>query len=209
MKECRTWRTEIYDIGQTECRRQRRDKRCGRRGSPSLPSAGYGAYTPHPGHAPKGGSHGRSDTDSSFVSLDAWYQYNIQYLKNYDSPILHQKIDVFKYIEEEEKKEINKEYWENGETPEWYNAIGKEYAIKFAKVDEFGDVVDPHFYDAISFEDPELDYDFYNEEIIERKRMQNPMEIIPQDNMRFALVNIMCYILTSVINLYMIEFKCK
>ena len=147
-----------------------------------------------------------SDTDSSFVSLDAWYQYNIQYLKNYDSPILHQKIDVFKYIEEEEKKEINKEYWENGETPEWYNAIGKEYAIKFAKVDEFGDVVDPHFYDAISFEDPELDYDFYNEEIIERKRMQNPMEIIPQDNMRFALVNIMCYILTSVINLYMIEF---
>lgn len=145
-----------------------------------------------------------SDTDSSFVSLDAWYHYNIEYLKNYDSPILHQRIDLFKYIEEEEKKGINKDYWE--ETPEWYNAIGKEYAIKFAKVDEFGDVVDPHINDAIFFEEPEYDYDFYNEEIIEKKRMQNPLISIPQDNMRFALVNIMCYILTSVINLYMIEF---
>lgn len=145
-----------------------------------------------------------SDTDSSFVSLDAWYHYNIEYLKNYDSPILHQRIDLFKYIEEEEKKDINKDYW--NETPEWYNAIGKEYAIKFAKVDEFGDVVDSHINDAIFFEEPEYDYDFYNEEIIEKKRMQNPLISIPQDNMRFALVNIMCYILTSVINLYMIEF---
>ena len=145
-----------------------------------------------------------SDTDSSFVSLDAWYHYNIEYLKNYDSPILHQRIDLFKYIEEEEKKGINKDYWE--ETPKWYNAIGKEYAIKFAKVDEFGDVVDSHINDAIFFEEPEYDYDFYNEEIIEKKRMQNPLISIPQDNMRFALVNIMCYILTSVINLYMIEF---
>ena len=61
-----------------------------------------------------------SDTDSSFISLDAWYNYNIQYLKDYDCPIMHQQIDVYKFLEEEKKR---KDYfWADTETPEWYNA---------------------------------------------------------------------------------------
>ena len=129
-----------------------------------------------------------SDTDSSFVSLDAWYNYNLQYLQNYDCPIIHQQLDVYQMLEEE-----------------FDDITNHEMGIHFAKRDEFGDI-DISERQAIEFVDCEKDYDFYNEEIIEKKRMINPLKIIPQDNMKYALVNIMCYILSTVINLYMIDF---
>lgn len=146
-----------------------------------------------------------SDTDSSFVSLDAWYQYNIEYLKDYDCPIIHQQLDVYQMLEAEKK---NKDYWwKDTETPEWYSAYdNKSMAVKFLNVDDFGDIVEKSELEAIEFLDNEKDYDFYNEDIIERKRMIDVTKIIPQDNMKFALINIMCYILSDVINLYMIDF---
>lgn len=145
-----------------------------------------------------------SDTDSSFVSLDAWYHYNLEYLKDYDCPILHQQIDVFKALEKEQK---SKDYWwQDTETPEWYNAINKSMALEFLETDEFGDVKDKSKYEALEFLDNVKDFDFYKEDIIEKKRLIDPLKIIPQDNMKFALINIMCYILSTVINLYMIDF---
>lgn len=144
-----------------------------------------------------------SDTDSSFVSLDAWYRYNIAYLKDYDCPILHQQIDVYKMLEAEKKKEDY--WWKDGETPEWYSAYDKTAAVSFLKTDDFGDV-DPKELQAIEFLDNKKDYDFYNDEIIEQKRLIDATKIIPQDNMKFALINIMCYVLSTVINLYMIDF---
>lgn len=143
-----------------------------------------------------------SDTDSSFVSLDAWYQYNMAYLKDYDSPILHQKIDLFMKLEKEKKSD----YWKDKEIPEWYNAINKTEVIEFLDTDEFGDLKDPSRLNGIEFLDNEKDYDFYNQEIIEKKRLIDALEIIPQDNLKFALINIMCYILSTIINLYMIDF---
>ena len=145
-----------------------------------------------------------SDTDSSFVSLDAWYRYNIAYLSQYDCPIIHQQIDVFKYIEEEEKKDDY--WWKDKETPEWFNACDKSLAIRYMATDEFGDIKDQKELQAIEYLEDKLDYDFYNQEIIEQKRAIDVTKIIPQDNMKFALVNIMCYILSSVINLYMLDF---
>ena len=145
-----------------------------------------------------------SDTDSSFVSLDAWYHYNIQYLSQYDCPIIHQQIDVFKLIEAEEKAKDF--FWKDTETPEWYNATNKIPAIRYMKTDPFGDVADQSELQAIEYLEDKLDYDFYNQEIIEQKRAIDVTKIIPQDNMKFALVNIMCYILSSVINLYMLDF---
>ena len=145
-----------------------------------------------------------SDTDSSFVSLDAWYNYNIQYLQNYDCPIMHQQIDVFKYLEAEKKNEDY--FWKDTETPDWYNAVDKQVAISFLKTDSFGDIADPSELAAIEFLENKKDYDFFNEEIIEQKRMIDATKIIPQDNVKFALINIMCYILSSVINQYMIDF---
>lgn len=144
-----------------------------------------------------------SDTDSSFVSLDAWYNYNIAYLKEYDCPIIHQQLDVFDWFEEQIKKD---EYWKDREIPEWFNPNDKQIAIRYMATDEFGDVKDQSELQAISYVDDKLDYDFYNQEIIEQKRAVDLTKIIPQDNMKFALINIMCYILTSVINLYMIDF---
>lgn len=147
-----------------------------------------------------------SDTDSSFVSLDAWYNYNIAYLKDYDCPICHQQIDVFKMIEEEKNQDDY--WWKDTETPEWYNAKDKIPAISFMKRNEDGKIKDSEM-QAIEFLDNVKDFDFYNEEIIEQKRMIDIMKIIPQDNVKFALINIMCYILSTVINLYMIDFtKC-
>ena len=142
-----------------------------------------------------------SDTDSSFVNLDAWYNYNMQYLQYYDSPILHQYIDVFKYLEKEKKSDDY--WWKDTETPEWYSAIDKRIAIKFQEPDEFGEMP---LRNAIEFADDKLDFDFYNEDIIKQKRMTDVTKIIPQDNMRFALINIMCYVLSHIINLYMINF---
>lgn len=145
-----------------------------------------------------------SDTDSSFISLDAWYNYNIQYLKDYDCPIMHQQIDVYKFLEEEKKR---KDYfWADTETPEWYNAIDNRLAIKTLKVDSFGDIVDQSELVAIEFLDDKKDYDFFSEEIINQRRAIDATKIIPQDNVKFALINIMCYILSSVINKYMIDF---
>ena len=144
-----------------------------------------------------------SDTDSSFVSLDAWYHYNIAYLSQYDCPIIHQQIDVFKMIEAEKKRDDY--FWKDSETPEWYNASNKIPVISYMKVDEFGDV-DESELQAIEYLEDKLDYDFYSQEIIEQKRAIDVTKIIPQDNMKFALINIMCYILSSVINLYMLDF---
>lgn len=145
-----------------------------------------------------------SDTDSSFISLDAWYNYNIQYLKDYDCPIMHQQIDVYKFLEEEKKR---KDYfWADTETPEWYNAIDNRLATKTLKVDSFGDIVDQSELAAIEFLDDKKDYDFFSEEIINQRRAIDVTKIIPQDNVKFALINIMCYILSSVINKYMIDF---
>lgn len=145
-----------------------------------------------------------SDTDSSFISLDAWYNYNIQYLKDYDCPIMHQQIDVYKFLEEEKKR---KDYfWADTETPEWYNAIDNRLATKTLKVDSFGDIIDQSELAAIEFLDDKKDYDFFSEEIINQRRAIDATKIIPQDNVKFALINIMCYILSSVINKYMIDF---
>ena len=137
-----------------------------------------------------------SDTDSSFVSLDAWYNYNMSYLKAYDCPILHQRLDMSKLIDAEFDSEELKNVTADNKSP----------AISFFELDDDGKAKDRSIYDAVRFEDPELDFDFYNQSIIEKRRMIEPLVFTQQENMKFALVNIMCYILTDVINLYMIDF---
>ena len=117
---------------------------------------------------------------------------------------MHQQIDVYKFLEEEKKR---KDYfWADTETPEWYNATDNRLATKTLKVDSFGDIVDQSELAAIEFLDDKKDYDFFSEEIINQRRAIDATKIIPQDNVKFALINIMCYILSSVINKYMIDF---
>ena len=55
------------------------------------------------------------------------------------------------------------------------------------------------------FED-EYDYDFYNDEVIEREHFINPAVFLPQDNVRYSIINVMCYILDRVVNDHMVKF---
>lgn len=111
------------------------------------------------------------DTDSSLVSLDAWYRYCLDLIKDVDIPIKHTCVDPFVEIE----------------------------------CDEFGDF---DLKKALIKIDTEVEYNFYDEESIEFDKLINPMVEIPQDGVRYSIINIMAYCLDVMINDYMIRY-CK
>lgn len=47
-----------------------------------------------------------------------------------------------------------------------------------------------------------LDYDFYNDKIIEARRTLDPLQVIPQDGVRYSLINIMTFIVSKLCNDY-------
>ena len=47
------------------------------------------------------------------------------------------------------------------------------------------------------------DYDFFEEKTIEIERSLNPIEMIPQDGLRYSIINILAYVLDKVVNDYM------
>lgn len=55
---------------------------------------------------------------------------------------------------------------------------------------------------------PEMEkgYDFYNDEIIERQALLHPYDIIPQNNVRYSILNIIAYIGGNLCNEYIEEF---
>ena len=50
------------------------------------------------------------------------------------------------------------------------------------------------------------DYDFTNDEIVMTRRLINPIEQIPEDNIRYSLINIMAYTVGTLVNDYMVEY---
>lgn len=54
---------------------------------------------------------------------------------------------------------------------------------------------------------PKYDYDFYNEKLVEAKRIQFPCVIIEEDNLRYSIVNIMSHIISRLILDYMVLFS--
>ena len=56
--------------------------------------------------------------------------------------------------------------------------------------------------------EPKMDYDFYNDEVIELPRLEDPFEVSPQDNLRYSLINIMSYVVSELCNKY-IEYVVK
>ena len=95
-----------------------------------------------------------SDTDSTIVSFDAFYNYTLGKIKETgaDIEIAKYYIDGVSYIQED--KDGNP----------LYRGV---------------------YYDPI-----EYDYDFYNEKVIEKERLIRPLEVIPQDNLRYSIINI-------------------
>lgn len=57
-------------------------------------------------------------------------------------------------------------------------------------------------------QDKLTDYDFINDEIIEVDRFTDPMVIIPQDNLKFSIINLIAYVIGKLVNDYM-ERYCK
>ncbi len=110
------------------------------------------------------------DTDSSIISLDAWYRCILSHTYDIDMDIKHHIYDPFV---------IN-------------------------KLDEFGDRED--LIDPIIDVTPPLTYDFYTDSMIEQMISVNPDQIIPQDGLRYTIINIMAYCLTQMINDFMRKY---
>ena len=75
--------------------------------------------------------------------------------------------------------------------------------VWFNKADEFGD---RPLLKVVEFAKPETEYDFLNDEIIELERIINPVQIIPQDCLRFSILNILAYCLGNMVNDYMEKY---
>jgi hypothetical protein len=110
------------------------------------------------------------DTDSSIVSLDAWYRFVLDKTYDIDMDIKHHIYSPF-----------------------------VEY-----KTDEFGDRID--LINPIMDVNPPLTYDFYDDEVIEMEVSVNHDEIVPQDGLRYSIINIMAYCMTKMINDFMYKY---
>lgn len=56
--------------------------------------------------------------------------------------------------------------------------------------------------DPFEIIEPDYDYDFYKDDVIELKRSVDPLIVIPQDNVRYSLINIMSYVVSELCNKY-------
>ena len=95
-----------------------------------------------------------SDTDSTIVSFDAFYNYTLGKIKETGADI-----------------EISKYYIDG---------------VSYIQDDANGNPT----YRGVYYDPVEWDYDFYNEKVIEKERLIHPLEVIPQDNLRYSIINI-------------------
>ena len=97
-----------------------------------------------------------SDTDSTIVSFDAFYNYTLQKIQQ--TGILSE-LEIAKYYVD---------------------------GVAYMEDDKNGNPT----YRGVTYDDPVYDYDFFNKKVIEQERLINPLEIIPQDNLRYSIINI-------------------
>lgn len=71
------------------------------------------------------------------------------------------------------------------------------------EVDEFGE---KEKVPVMEYIEDLTDYDFHNDEIIQAQKAINVMDVIPQEGLRYSIVNIMAYVLGVIINDYMRKY---
>lgn len=114
-----------------------------------------------------------SDTDSCIVSLDAWYRFAYDIIKDEDLKIRkYDPVPVFKLI---------------------------------AK-DDFNDIINLSDLSPFDFIEPDEHYDFENDEIIMEQHAIDPFTVLPQDYLRYSIMNIMAFVIDILINDYMEQF---
>lgn len=113
-----------------------------------------------------------SDTDSTIISLDAWFRFGLEIIESAN-------LKIKKY-----------------QLPS---------VISFLEKDEFGDYKPESKKKLAPFEfvDPDYDYDFAADKLIELKHVMKPFTIYPEDNVRYSLINILAYVLDILVNDYM------
>lgn len=96
----------------------------------------------------------------------------------------------------------------------WYRYVlektfGIDMKIKHQEIDAIS------YLDVLSGEEPEKnvieeievdEYSFFNEDMITTKRQIDSNKVIPQDGLRYSIINIMAYCLDKVVNDYMIKY---
>lgn len=75
--------------------------------------------------------------------------------------------------------------------------------IELIKSDEFGDKDKRVMCEVI---EPEYDYNFYTDEVIEIKKLIEPCKIIPQESLKYSIINIIAYICSDLIVDYLAEY---
>ena len=126
-----------------------------------------------------------SDTDSTIISVDAWYRFIAKQLNG-------EEIKIADYCRD---------------------------PVLFESKDEFGDWKSTPWRNPITFLEEEYDYDFKTEQVIKKGykfkykdeeeeetfKTNNPDILTPNDNIRYSLISIICYVLDRTVNDYMIR----
>ena len=99
----------------------------------------------------------------------------------------------------------------------WYRYIlDKIYAIDMPIKYEKRNMVDVIFPDEfgdkpgkvmVTIEEPRFDYDFYTDETIELSREIDPVKLIPQESLKYAIINIIAYICGRLVVNYLEEYS--
>ena len=92
---------------------------------------------------------------------------------------------------------------------EWYKFVLKRtfnipMKIKYTR-EEIKEKADKYILEQQQVQDHN-EYDFYNDKLVEKKRLKYPMVIIEEDNLRYSIVNIMSYVVSQLILDYMVLF---
>lgn len=93
---------------------------------------------------------------------------------------------------------------------EWLQMFTKKLDVfRPVEFDEFGDIKDTSWRECVDFVEHDITFDFYEDDAIELEHKIDPTVFLPQDGLRYSIINIMCYILDWISNDYMLKFtKC-
>lgn len=79
----------------------------------------------------------------------------------------------------------------------------KHEMIHIADVFEFDEFGDGPLINPATIVDIDDDYDFYDDEVIEVERLIHPATIVPNDSLRYSIINIIAYMCGKMVNEYM------